>query len=154
MSITLTSPVTGGAQTGLTSPTYTFAVDVAPDVNGKQYAVTALGGTQTGVTLHSVSSPFTWTFTRPKALKSLPQLGLNGQYGSIPNNSYKVLVRKGVVPALSQPARIMQIAMSLDIPAGSETYDPSNVRAAISAAIGCLNQISAGLGDTVVSGVM
>lgn len=154
MAIAITSPVTGTAQTGLTSPTYTIAIDVAPDVNGKQYAVTALGGTQSGVTTHSVSSPFTLTYTRPKVYKALPSIGVNGQYGSIPNNTSKFLVRKGVVPAVGQPAKTMQISVALDIPAGSETYDSANVRAAISAAIGALSQISAGIGDTVVTGVM
>jgi len=56
-----TTPVTGGAQTGFTAPTYTLSVDTAPDINGKQHAVTALGGTQAGVTSHSVSNPFTVT---------------------------------------------------------------------------------------------
>ena len=68
-----TSPVTGAAQTGLTTPTYTFVADVAPDANGKQVAVTALGGTQVGVTPHSVASPFTGTFVRPKSFKALGQ---------------------------------------------------------------------------------
>jgi hypothetical protein len=49
MSISVTSPITGGAQTGLTSPTYTVVTDTAPPGNpGKQVAVTALGGTQAG----------------------------------------------------------------------------------------------------------
>lgn len=154
MSIALTSPVTGSAQTGLTSPTYTTAADVAPDVNGKQWAVTALGGTQAGVTIHSVSTPFTVTFTRPKVLRSLPAIGVNGQYPNIPNNTNKILVRKGVTPALNQPARVMQVSITIDTPAGSETYDSANVRAALSLAIGALTQLSAGIGDTVVSGVM
>lgn len=59
MSFTLTSPITGAAQTGFTSPTYTLTSDLAPDNNGKQVAVTALGGTQVGVTTHSVAAPFT-----------------------------------------------------------------------------------------------
>lgn len=154
MSIAPTSPVTGGAQTGFTSPTYTIVADIAPDNNGLQRAVTALGGTQAGVTTHSVSSPFTVTFTRPKSLKQLPAIGLNGQYNSIPNNNYKVLVRKGVTPALNQPARVMQVGVSIDVPAGADTYDPANIRAAISLAVGYLNQLSAGIGDTVTSGVM
>lgn len=154
MSIALTSPVAGSAQTGFSAPTYTIAVDVAPDINGKQYAVTALGGTQAGVTTHTVSSPFTITYTRPKVLKSLPGIGLNGQYGSIPNNTNKVLIRKGVTPAVGQPAKVMQVAITMDVPAGSETYDSANVKAAISAAIGALSQLSAGIGDTLISGVM
>jgi hypothetical protein len=68
MAYSPTSPVTGAAQTGLTSPTYTLSTDVAPSINGKQHAITALGGTQTGVNSHSVAAPFTCTFVRPQPL--------------------------------------------------------------------------------------
>jgi len=75
MSFNLTSPVTGASQTGFTAPTYTLTVDTAPDVNAKQWAVTALGGTQAGVSSHSVASPFTVTMFRPKVLRLLaPQI--------------------------------------------------------------------------------
>lgn len=37
----LTSPVTGSAQTGFTSPTYTITADKFPGNNGVQYAITA-----------------------------------------------------------------------------------------------------------------
>ena len=69
MTFSLTSPITGAAQTGFTTPTYTHVADTAPDVNGRQVAITALGGTQAGVTVHSVASPFSITFFRPKAYK-------------------------------------------------------------------------------------
>lgn len=153
MTIALTN-VTGSAQTGFTTPGYTIVADVAPDNNGKQYAVSALTGTQAGVTVHTVSSPFTFTYVRPKALKLLPALGNNGQYPSIPNNTHKVLVRKGVTPAASQPQRVAAVKIDIDIPAGSETYDAANVRALLSFAIGALQQISAGIGDTCVTGTM
>jgi hypothetical protein len=70
MSFSLTSPITGGAQTGFTSPTYTIAVDSSPNGQaGKQYAVTAIGGTQTGVdTSSSPSNPFTVNLVRPAVL--------------------------------------------------------------------------------------
>lgn len=55
MAFTLTSPITGAAQTGFTTPTYTHVSDVAPEANGRQVAVTALGGTQTNVIAHSVA---------------------------------------------------------------------------------------------------
>jgi hypothetical protein len=42
MTIALTTPVTGTAQTGLTSPTYTVVADTPPNAYSKQYAVTAL----------------------------------------------------------------------------------------------------------------
>jgi hypothetical protein len=148
------SPVTGATVSGLTSPTYTLSSDIAPDVNGKQVAVSALGGTQTGVTTHSVSSPFTITYNRPKQLKQLPKIGVNGQYGAIPKNTHKVIVRKGVVPAAGQPAEMLIITMTIDVPAGAETYDSANVRAAISAAVGTLSQQASGVADTLISGLL
>jgi hypothetical protein len=154
MTYSLTSPVTGSAQTGLTTPTYTHVTDTAPDSNGKQNAVTALGGTQTGVTVHSVSSPFTATFFRPKVLKVLGPAQSNGFIPNVPKNDYRLLIRKGVTPAVNQPAQVMVIDCRISVPAGSDTYDVANVRAALSMAIGALTQQSAGIGDTAVSGVM
>lgn len=149
-----TSPVTGAAQTGLTSPTYTLTADFAPEANGKQVAVTSLGGTQTGVTVHTVASPFTVTFVRPRQYKTLGQPNpVTGRVSSVPMNSYHVIVRKGVTPLANQPAKPMIIRMSIDVPAGGDTYDAPNIRAALSLAIGILSQQSAGVGDTVVSGI-
>lgn len=151
----LTSPITGGAQTGFTSPTYTHVADTAPDVNGKQVAITALGGTQTGATVHSGSSPFTVTFVKPRTYKLLGQPNpVTGLVSSVPKNQYKLIVRKGVLPLTGQPYSVMNISVTMDIPAGAETADQANVRAAISAAIGALNQQSAGLGDTATSNLM
>jgi hypothetical protein len=155
MSFSLTSPITGGAQTGFTSPTYTHVADTAPDVNGRQVAVTALGGTQAGVTVHSVASPFKVTIVRPKTFKSLsPVVPGTGLLPSVPKNSWKIIVRKGVIPLTGQPAAVLLIKVEIDVPAGADTADAPNIRAALSAAIGALNQQSAGLGDTTVSGVM
>lgn len=154
MAWSLTSPITGGAQTGLTSPTYTHVADVAPDVNGKQVAVTALGGTQTGVTVHSVSSPFTIAFWKPKINKILGKPNpVTGLLPSVPRNGYKVVTRKGVTPLAGQPVSEMLITTSIEVPAGADLADPSNVRAALSAHIGALSQQSAGVGDTAVTGV-
>jgi hypothetical protein len=154
MSWAPSSPVTGGAQTGFSAPTYTIAVDIAPDVNGKQHAVTALGGTQALVTAHTVASPFTATYVRPKTYKTLgPVIPNTGLVASVPKNSHKFIIRKGVVPLAGQPASVLVIRCELDIPAGSDTADPANIRAAISLMVGILNQQSAGLGDTLVTGL-
>lgn len=155
MSVTLTSPVTGAAQTGLTSPTFTVAADVAPDINGKQYAVTALGGTQTGVTAHTVASPFTVTFWRAKILRVLGNPNpITGVVNNIPVNTYKLITRKGVIPLAGQPSRVMNITTSIDVPAGSDLADSEDVRSALSCHIGSLTQLSAGIGDTCINGVM
>lgn len=155
MSIAVTSPVTGAAQTGFTAPTYTNVVDVAPDINGRQYAVTALGGTQVGVRTHAVSDPFTVTFNRPKAPKALQSPNpVTGRYGSVPKNTYSVIIRKGVNFAANQAPEIMLARCYIDVPAGSDAFDSANVRAAMSLMIGALTQQSAGWGDTLVNGVI
>ncbi len=155
MTVSVSSPVTGGAQTGLTSPTYTIVADTAPDVNGKQWAVTALGGTQTGVAIHSVASPFTLTVWKPKNPRTLGNPNVNtGVVANVPNNTYKFIVRKGVSPLAGQPNRTAVFTLQMDVPAGSDSADPEDIRAAMSLLIGAANQVSAGIGDTLVSGIL
>jgi hypothetical protein len=156
MSITVTSPITGQPQTGLTSPTYTTIADNAPPGNpGKQSAVSALGGTQTGVTTHTVASPFTLNFTRPGVLKVLGSPNpVTGVINSVPNNTYKLITRKGVTPLAGQPFRVLNITTTIDVPAGSDTADAANIRAALSAHFGALVQQSAGCGDLTINGVL
>lgn len=156
MSFTLTSPVTGGAQTGLTSPTYTIAADSAPTNAGRQYAVTALGGTQTSVdTSSSPSRPFTITLSRPQVLRGLGVVDpVTGVLRSVPRNTYTIRVRKGVTPLAGQSAVPLQAVLTVDVPAGADAADAANVRAALSLLIGSLNQISASIGDTLVTGVI
>ncbi len=156
MSFSLSSPVTGGAQTGFTSPTYTLATDTAPTNSGKQYAVSAIGGTQAGVDSSSTPSrPFTITLQRPAVLRQLPTVDpVTGMLRNVPRNTYKVIVRKGTTPLSGQPAAVMNITVQFDVPAGADSADPSNVRAGLSLLIGALNQISASIGDSLVSGVI
>lgn len=154
MAFNLTTPVTGSAQTGFTAPTYTIVVDTAPDSNGKQWAVSALGGTQAGVDVSSVSRPFTTTFIKPKVLKTLGASNpVTGVISNVPNNSYIVTTRKGVLPLAGQPSRVLTIRTIVDVPAGADAADAANVRAALSLHIGALSQASAGVGDSAVSGV-
>jgi hypothetical protein len=155
MAVTLSSPVTGGAQTGLSSPTYTHVVDTAPDANMKQYAVTATGGTQTGVTVHGASTPFTITFVRPKSFKPLGKANpVTGIIKDVPRNTWKVHVRKAVLPLAGQAYQTMLMSCTIDIPAGSDVADSANIRAAFSLLIGSLNQVSSGFGDSAVSGIL
>lgn len=156
MAYSPTSPVTGTAQTGLTSPTFTIALDTSPEGNnGKQYAVTALGGTQTGVLAHSVASPFTLNFYRPKILRILQavtnQLVLVGR---VPKNTYGLVTRKGVVVLAGQPAQPMIIRTTIEVPAGADTADAASVRSALSAHFGLLSQQSAGIGDTTINAIL
>lgn len=156
MSITWASPITGSAQTGLTAPTYTTVSDTAPPGNpGKQVAVTALGGTQAGVTTHSVAAPFTLNFTRPGTLRVLGSPNpVTGVISLIPVNTYKLITRKGVLPLAGQPFKVLNITTTMDVPAGADTADPQNIRGACSAHIGALTQQSAGFGDLAISGVL
>lgn len=155
MAFAPTTPITGGAQTGLTSPTYTITADTPPSSTSKQFAVTALGGTQTGVLAHSVSSPFTLTAHRPAVFKPLGAVNpVTGVLKSVPNNVFKVHTRKGVIPLAGQNPRVMSISSSFEVPAGADIADPLSIRAAISAHIGLLTQISASFGDTTVSGIL
>lgn len=155
MAFAPTTPITGSTQTGLTSPTYTIAADSNPDNNGKQYYVSALGGTQTGVLAHSVAAPFTLSMFRPKVLKTLaPVNPVTGVLRSVPMNEYKVLTRKGVLPLAGQSQKTLLIKTSLEIPAGSDLADPLSVRAAISAHIGLLTQISNEIGNSVLTGTI
>lgn len=155
MAVSLSSPVTGGAQTGFTSPTYTVVSDNGPSVNSKQWYVSALGGTQSGVTTHTLASPFTATFFRPATFAQLGKANpVTGLISNVPMNTFKNIFRKGVLPLAGQPYRVATIRVVVDIPAGADTADAANVRALYSLAIGCLNQQSAGLGDTTIQGVL
>lgn len=156
MSLTVTSPVTGGAQTGFTAPTYTLATDTAPTNTGKQYAVSAIGGTQTGVdTASSPSKPFYTLLTKPPSLRQLPSLNaVTGILGNVPKNVYKVRTVKGMISLTGQVPQVGSISSEISVPAGCDLNDPANVRAMLSLHIGILNQISASLGDTTVTGVI
>jgi len=156
MSLTVSSPVTGSAQTGFTSPTYTLVADVAPTSSGKQYAVSAIGGTQAGVdSSSSPSRPFTWLGSRPAVLKGLqPVDPVTGILKSVPRNVYSISVKKGVTPLAGQASVPASYRLDCSVPAGSDSADAPNLRAALSLLIGSLNQISSSLGDTLVTGII
>jgi hypothetical protein len=79
---------------------------------------------------------------------------VTGVLRSVPRNSYTIRVRKGVTPLAGQSAVPLQAVLSIDVPAGADAADAANVRAALSLIIGSLNQISASIGDTLVTGVI
>jgi hypothetical protein len=148
------SSTTGGAQTGFTSPTYTLVDDTAPVVNAKQKTVSAVGGTQTGVSANSISKPFTATFYKPATVKQLPAANaLTGLRGAIPNNVYKLIIRKGGEVAAGVPATAIA-RLEFTIPAGMDSYSPAEIRALVSFLVGLLDEESSDLGDTLVTGVL
>lgn len=155
MSFAPSSPVTGAAVTGLTSPTYTLTSDVAPSANGKQFAVTALGGTQTGVDVNTVSKPFTLSFFRPVSLRGLPAANpVTGVIKSVPMNTYKMITRKGAAPASNQSILTARITTIIEVPAGTDTYEPEEIRAMLSLHFGTGWANASGIADTVLTGVM
>lgn len=155
MSFAPTSPVTGAPQTGFTSPTYTLTQDTAPSPNGKQYAVTALGGTQTGVEVHSVSKPFTVTCFRPAQFKTLPAANpITGILKNVPMNTTKCLTRKGMLPAANQIPVVGYANTELKFPAGADSADPAAIRALLSLHFGVVWQQAGGIGDLVVTGIL
>lgn len=155
MAFVPSTPITGSAQTGLTSPTYTIVSDQNPDNNGKQVYVSALGGTQSGVLAHTVASPFTCSMFRPRVLKTLqPVNPVTGVLRSVPMNVYKAITRKGVLPLAGQSAKTAHITSEFAIPAGSDLADNLSLRAMISCHIGLLTQLSNELGNSVTTGTI
>lgn len=149
----LAGPITGGAQTGFTSPTYTMVRDNAVDSNAQRWIVTALGGTQTGVRIHSVSDEFSVTIVKPKIMKVIQAFNsLLPQAFKPAFNRYWIIVRKGGLPAAGLTSVPQIVRIPIDIAAGVDSYDAPNMRAMISLTVGVFNTISAGLGDTLANG--
>jgi len=104
----------------------------------------------------STSDPFTITYFRPRVVQTLIGLAVTvaGLYGKVGENVHRMLTRKGVNIAANNLPRLMTIETIARIPAGADSYDPVNVRAALSAHIGALSQASSGWGDTQVTNVL
>lgn len=149
------SSITGGTQSaGPTAATFTQVDDTAPALNAKQKTITALGGTSGSATGNSASSPFTATFYKPATLTRIPTANpVTGLRGNIPNNQYKLIIRKGGFAASGVPV-VAVARITFDIPAGMDSYNPDEVRALAAYAVGVLNEESADLGDTLVTGVL
>lgn len=155
MPFALTSPVTGAPMTAFTLPTYTILADTPPEINAKQFVVSALGGTQTGVIAHTIAAPFTTAMFRPKQFALLqPVNAVTGILNKVPKNTSKVITRKGVLPLAGQAFSMLLITTTIECPAGADTADPANIKAALSMHIGSLSQVSAGVGDTTLNGIL
>lgn len=150
--INLSSPVTGSAQTGFTSPTYTLTNDTPALGAAKSWVVSGLGGTQAGVTSHSIARPFTLSWFPSKNV-TLPVPDANGVIRNVPRNVHQMIGRAGVLPLAGQANQVALARLRFEIPAGSDTADAAQLRALCSCLIGALTQISAGVGDTLINGV-
>jgi len=151
MPLTMTGVVTGTAQTGLTTPTYTLVADSAPTNNGRQSIVSTLGGTQTNVDVHSVSSPFTVSAFKPVKTAVAPVL-VNGAVKNVTNNRYKIIARKGVKPLVGTAPLPAIFTLEFSVPGGADVADPEDLRACVSMLVGFLNLNSAAVGDLLVTG--
>ncbi len=127
--------VTGSAVTGLTSPTYTLTPDNPTSNNGKQGIVTALGGTQAGVTTHTASDPFTVAIFKPVVYR-LINFVTSAVVRKPPTNTWKVVVRKGLTYLAGQPKSTGIMTIMIELPAGVEASDSVEVKALISCACG------------------
>jgi len=153
------SPVTGQAVTGLTSPTFTLAADTPVSLYERQWYVSALGGTQTGVAAHSADRPFTLRTKRPSVIKTLvaKAMQVSGltQYISIPVNSYDILVNtKGQVDSSGLTYGPIRMRLTIDCAAGipSTANGIAQVRAAASLLLGSATNQVDGLVNNVVAG--
>lgn len=156
MAINLTSPVTGAAITGLTSPTYTLVADSnsLPGVS-RSYYVSALGGTQANVEAHTISSPFTISWKNPQNLAVPGVADSTGVYrASSRRNEYHLITRKGGRPLVGQQHRLNMIKTTFAAEAGVETADPAQLYAMLSLHIGALTQMANGIRDTMLTGAV
>lgn len=159
MSLNPSSPITGAAVTGLTSPTYTYTED-STDQNSRKFVVTALGGTQTGVEVHSIGSPFFLQVSRQPQLKSLPKPNNLGIYPSIPVNEFRIKGVKGATVNGSVAGVSSETLCTLDcrlrVPAGVElsTNDPEELKALLSFLCGFMFSNASGIYDLASTGLL
>lgn len=156
MSVTPTSPIVGAPMTGLTSPTYTLTEDTPPNTHSIQYAVTTIGGTQTGVNGHAVSEPFTLTVERPNQLRSAGVANpTTGVISNVPNNVYKIRLRKGVdIDANDTNHRVAMAEIKISVPAGSDVTDKKQLKAMLSALFGYCWADGLAVGDMLGDGIL
>jgi hypothetical protein len=154
MTIAVASPVVALTTfTGLTNPTYTIVADQAPS-NGKGYAVSVLGGTQTGVEISAASNPFTLQFLRPAVLRAQPALQQSGQLANNPKNVWVVSAKKGVDVLSGQPKQVMTCRLDIGVPAGADTADPESVRACLAMFCAAVAESADDLAASIISGTL
>jgi hypothetical protein len=122
---------------------------------GKQFVVTALGGTQTDVSIHSVASPFLVSFTRPATFKPLSLVNPStGRLTSIPRNAWKMIFMKGATPLAGQASVPILARVEFLIPAGVDAADPNEIRAFMSFMGGLFNNQANGMSASFIDGVL
>jgi len=152
----ITSPIAGPNVADLVTPTYTLTADQALEKNQKAYVVSAIGGTQANVEIHSAASPFQVIVSRPKDFKypSSAILASEGYLANAPVNEYKVITRKGgAINSGTGSARIL-IETRIVVPVGNPDSDSANLSAAVSAHVGALYADADALFDFLSNNVL
>jgi hypothetical protein len=142
------------AVAGFTSPTFTTVQSSTTVPNGKQYSVTARGGTQPGglTDVNSASRPFSFLATRPATIQQLPALNAAGVLPNVPVNVYTLGTRKGLTVLSGQPSVPGYVKSSFGIPAGADLADANAVAAMLVAHAMAIAQMAQGIIDTAQSG--
>lgn len=128
--INLTGPTTTtGTTTLLTLPTYSFVPGVSKDIAAKAYTCSALGGTQSGVAIHSLEKPKEVIFKRfAQYMRAAKYNSLTKLFGVVPKNTISIIGRGGVSISADQ-VEIMSVRVDIAVPSKAEAYDPANVEA-------------------------
>lgn len=124
------SALAGATIAGLSSPTYTAALDINTG-NEKTLIVTALGGTQTGVSVHTNSNPFSIKVAKARQIKA-PPTASNGVLRGGGVNVFRLSLIKGVVPLSGQNPVVSLISTEIRVPAGGDVADVNSIKAALS----------------------
>jgi len=138
MAINLTGPTAAVTTATLTAATYTYSADMANDNRSKVYVVTSLGGTQTGVSAHTVDAPKMFIIKKPAVFQQPSAYNtVSGRYGKVPKNVTRVLF-KGSAKVAANQWELLPISLDIGVPAGATSYDRANVDASVCAFIAAL----------------
>lgn len=148
------SPITGAAITShLTSPTFTVSSTSGPDVNTKAVIVTALGGTQANVGVHSVDANYSLIYSWPKVWKTIGAVvaTVAGRIAA-PKNRCTSTLKKSVSISTTAVDDVL-VRIEVVVPAGAALFDPNSVASAISAAAGHFYADADDIAACMISGV-
>jgi hypothetical protein len=149
--------VTGVVLGGFTAPVYNVTADLQAEQNTKTWIVSSLGGTQTGVQVHSNEMPFRFIAKRPTKIK-IPgaRSTTSGQYLTGGKNEFSYLTVKGanILSAMSgyQYENIL-FRTTVSTPAAIGNDKPQ-LYAAASFHTAAITQLIAGICDTQLQSVM
>lgn len=135
----ISSPVTGAAVTGLTSPAFTL-VGVNSDYRTRKYYVSQLGGTQPGVVPHNIAKPFTIEVQRPATIKypSASVLDTVGNISTVPKNRFDVKTEKGIDVNAAGGVGVSYAGAYASIPVNGTVQDLMSIKSQLSLTVGTL----------------